>query len=509
MTYLLMSYRGNWHNSKKTVTIPVVPKEGVFYDNAVQERHYYGVPLIEGSYLYFDSDRDGAHETVFVLNAESKKNGLEEEVIGIGFDYDGDSCFVPNRRQAVRRHIVASSTYLEGDIKWFLDNGYYKEILDDPLIRFNNGFMHEGMFLELTFSDSLFDIWKMKYSGSTSKLIEETKRLTSEKFVRNAHTRYGQDIFWQVTLILSAATVSIAASMIPYLGAILGPLGYFLTYWQLSSWKSVNDANKLEFYIRAHTFHNDEYEGEVTLSDMVFSDYVQDVMTDVMYGRPNAIYEPIVLETQKYKFEGQLLLAPDKVEKTTGSESILYLELDYVQQTRGYMAYSDWNDPNFYLFFSSETKNSNIRPWDIYTYEYLHMGNNIMFLEETIKKATIPEEHRNIQYDRVVPYMVSVNPQIHFTSTSTSNPVPEFYIDYPVLIDSSKDDGDVDDDESVSDEYHVIYKVFNEDSPHIRILPKGSPHELNSEIISIPINIAKLAVPEPFVESSAGYSHYI
>jgi hypothetical protein len=82
-------------SSIKGQVIEVTPSEGVFYDITYQ----FGPQKVSGSYLYYDSDNDNHFETIFVVVENNN-------VFDVGFDYDGDRYFVPNKMTGSTRQAV-------------------------------------------------------------------------------------------------------------------------------------------------------------------------------------------------------------------------------------------------------------------------------------------------------------------------------------------------------------------------------------------------------------------
>jgi hypothetical protein len=88
----------------------------------------------------------------------------------------------------------------------------------------------------------------------------------------------------------------------------------------------------------SHTLHNPDYEGEVTLSskreiDQLWGGTVPNI---VYSGGSAGVYSPVLLETDSHLFEGQIILAPSGVEKSTSLYGFtnIPISLDYALQTR-------------------------------------------------------------------------------------------------------------------------------------------------------------------------------
>ena len=100
-----------------------------------------------------------------------------------------------------------------------------------------------------------------------------------------------------------------------------------------------------------------------------------------------------------------------------------------------------------------------------------------MYLENAVHESTKENNDRN--YDRIIPYMVSAVPTLQFAD-STSAVLPEFYEEYPIFVSTS-------DYERVQDKYHTIYKIYDEVTSEIQLIPEGSIHEFQSDIVFIDV----------------------
>ena len=109
--------------------------------------------------------------------------------------------------------------------------------------------------------------------------------------------------------------------------------------------------------------------------------------------------------------------------------------------------------------------------------DFVYMKNNIMYLENAVHESTKENNDRN--YDRIIPYMVSAVPTLQFAD-STSAVLPEFYEEYPIFVSAS-------DYERVQDNYHTIYKIYDEVTSEIQLIPEGNIHEFQSDIVFIDV----------------------
>ncbi len=268
-----------------------------------------------------------------------------------------------------------------------------------------------------------------------------------------------------------------------------------ISYAIITAINAYIEKRDLDYYIRSQTFHNVDYEGEVTLSDKLSADdFDDDLMTHAFFGSEVGVYAPIQVETDRHLYQGQIVLAPRGIRKTSGFSytdldvEFKSLTLDYSLQTRGYAAYSDYSDPRMKsLFFGSSVINplfdENL-PLELYNIFYtgLYMKNSIMYLEDEISRLTI--ENHEEHYDTIMPYMMygigTLRPSLKFASSEGNIPLPEFYEEYPIFVPEEYYD-------EVKDEHHLIYKIFDGSTYEIQVVPDYSVHELCSDIESIDV----------------------
>jgi hypothetical protein len=458
--------------------IEVIPEEGVYYDNAIGEFYYNQVEKTKGKYYYFDGEDDGTHETIFITDMDSN-------ILGVAFDYDGNSLLEPNKKQVTKRNSLY--TDIEGVEDEIHEERLIRNLSGRKLLGFNNEKTSNGVFLERTFSDAMFDLWKMEYTEGTSRLIKETKKITSHQFLRTLTPgKIASDITTQVVNQLIALGVGTVLGIASEGNAAVFMAGYMITYWILSAITGYDQEKQMRSYLKSQTYHNADYEGEVTLSKMKFSHEVSDVMSAALTGSEGAVYKPVESETSTHKYVGKLVLAPNKMSKTRGIlGEVKRVNLDYSAQTRGYLGYSDFDDPNFCRFFLVDyfdyeqgltLKMPRIEGASSYKRTY-------MFLEEAVSQQSLPNDHdlgdRKIEhFDRILPYMMSTQPMLAFANSYTQVS-PEFYLDYPLFVSEEEF-------EEVEEEYHTVYKVFDpsqkETTPEIHILPENSVYFLISDI---------------------------
>jgi len=460
------SQTGLYKASSTLNIIQVIPEDGkVFVDS--NPRHNPEEVRINGEYWYYSSSQNGIFDTIFVVD-ENK------EVLAIGFDYDFNSFLEPNKKIFSEKHIISS--------------GVAKGIDFSNLKPSNGVFLRDykqynGNFLDHTFTDSLYDIWKMSYTPTTSKLMKEVSSITSSQFIKAVKGRLVEDIIWQVGAQLMAFATSILS--------LTGLPGYLLTYGLLSARRTNLQSKVRKQLIAAQTLYNEDFEGEITLSTRKAYDKLWGgTLPNIVGGSTAGVYTHVQLETDKHLFKGDLLLAPSGVKKTSslGLEN-KPISLDYTTQKGSYVIYSDFYDSRLapYIKLPSldfDIKGSSFEDQIEVYYASLdqdlpYMQNSMMYLEDVISKQS------SGQYDTIYPYMMYLTgafvPTFQFGGIDAKYPIPEFFHDYPVIVDQ-------DSYEKLKDEYSTIYKVIDSDSSQdIELIPKDTRHRIYGEIDHIDV----------------------
>ncbi|KKN28626.1 hypothetical protein LCGC14_0852390, partial [marine sediment metagenome] len=455
--------------------IEVIPEDNKVIIDSNPRKGPSQVSIKGGRYLHYSSARDGNYDQVFVID----ENG---EVLAIAIDYNYNFLVEPNKKMLTEKHII-STDIIEGNVEY---------LTSDSRVYLQDNKKYDGTFLDSTFTDSLYDIWKTAYSESSSQLMKEVKTITSRQFVQNVQGRIVEDIVFQVASQLIAFAVSQVLNLIPGVGPILTGLGYALIYGLISAWKSSQDAIENGRDIASLTLRDASYDGPVTLSSKdAYSDLWGGTLPNVVGFSTGGVYVDVMLERDEHLFEGKLVLAPQGVKKATFlSLENIPISLDYTIQKGGYTMYSDFDDPRLSPYFkvpsfigslSSKTLDAQIDEYrakiDNLDHELRYMTNSIMYLERSISEQT------NGDYDTIYPYMTygkgTFVPTIQFGGMDAKYPVPEFYRDYPIFVDDEYYS-------SVENEYSNIYKVFEEnDSQTIELIPEGSIHKIYGNIPQI------------------------
>ena len=445
--------------------VKIIPREGVYYDNALQERP----ELYEGgSYFYIDGDGEGStYETLFIADKD-------DNIIGVGFDYDYDHYFTPHKRIIVKNHI--RDTFLSEDEG---QHSVKKLIQHELLGLYDEDF--NGYSLDPTFSDALFDLWKTVRSEGSTALFEEVSELTFNQFMESLTPEKVQaDIVWGTASLLVAMAVGSVVTAVG--GPIAGAIAGGAVYAGLSILKGYNDLKEQENILKAYTYHSEEYRGTKTLSRKeYYDDMYGDTMSTGVTGNQYGVYMPAVFETKKNRYEGQVILSPFEYWKTTpelGTDSEGNLQLtsnlnkiniDYYLQSRNYMGYSDFDDKRVEEFLDIH---------DVWNEDpdYLHAKNSLIYLENAVAQAT--REGDDDMLDTVLPYMYDYYPVLTFVDSEQYIGLPEFYEDYPIIVAEDV----YEENKETFGKFIKIWDPKDGDGQEIRITPSGAVHTLQSDI---------------------------
>lgn len=429
--------------------IEVIPDKGVLLD--INDKGS-STARVEGSYCYFDSNGDLSHETVFVLD----KYG---NTIGIGFDYDGNNVFSPEKLQLVKRQVVKQQA--EG----FDDTFDIETIKSHSFINF--GKEGTGWTLEPSYGDTYFPLWKMDFSAQTSQLIEEAERITANEVLEQYNDRFWDDVIWQV----GAQLAGIAGWL------FLGPVGYFGGYFVVSMVQSLVQEQQVKNEIKAYTFTpSGAYKEPKQLTQNAFiDDLFRNIPTTPISGTSEAIYGTARKEIEGELYEASIVLAPYNGEggKTlVGWDDeglgITYYspKLDFSLQTRNYLVFSDLENSNLHSYLSERDGIFyNTDP------ELMHVYQSISATENLLIGVS------NEAYDSVIPIMVEGVPMFDFESSTGSFELPEFYMDDPIYLPNYEVQA-----LQQQEQFHSVYKIcgentFEEDhSMIIQVVPSDSRH---------------------------------
>ncbi|HDZ19183.1 hypothetical protein LCGC14_0586980 [marine sediment metagenome] len=458
---------------KSTATldiIEVIPSGGVFVDSNSQTAT--GQVKMPGKYWYYDSSNDGIFDSIFVVDEDNN-------IIGVGFDYDYNSYLEPNKKLFVNKHVIKT-----GKIDFRLDDSTYNALIKDSRVYLEDSKTYDGYYLEATFSDSLFDLWKIQYTAGTSQLINEVKSITSHQFIQAMKGRLVGDIVFQVVAQLTAYAVSaIVSSLSGPLSPILGPLAYLITYGIISAINAAKQAEANKQDITSLTTKQASYVGDITLSSKQAADELWGgSMTDAIGWSTSGTYTSIHLETDKHLFKGEVLLAARGLKKTEafGTENVP-ISPNYEKQTRSYISYSDFDDDrlNDYFFINIEAYATFTIPIDN---DINYMGNTIMYLEDVISEKT------DGGYYNIFPYMQYQDgvfiPTLQFSGRDTGHPLPEFYRDYPIYLEAEHYN-ELEDEH----QFYTIYKVYDASSQYIELIPENVTRSIFAKVDHIELII--------------------
>ncbi|MHA1491808.1 MAG: hypothetical protein ACTSRI_19415 [Promethearchaeota archaeon] len=469
-------------------TIDVIkstPKGGVFYDSnegLTPEKR-------EGSYLYFNSnDESEAYETIFVTDSNGK-------VIAVGFDYDHDSFFWPNKRILVEKHIYDSDN-TTGSKDFF----NVLNFAPNDLVNFNDTDSYNGKVLDITFADALFDVWKMDYSSDSSQLIEEVRQLTNDKYIETLGSRLFEDVMWQIE-----------ASAWGYIGGCIGMIigsvaeghpvigyhvGFFIGYATANIMHAFDEKEKMDAYLTFQRLHNEDYAGPKTLSEKS-ADFIS---ADALGSSLTAVHANVRALTIKHDYVGNIVLAPMFQEKTSDfGTKYLPITLDYSLQSRNLMGYSDTDNQLLAAFLDTFY---GTEP------EVMHDKNSILYLEDQIFQATTSTYDDNAfdffshlfsldlsaqdsasvkeqPLDRIVPISFYGVPTLEFASSRAESkiPLPDFYEEYPIFVPKEKFDSLTTD--TGFEGNNIVFKVFDGTTSEITIFPEGTVHALELDLTSL------------------------
>jgi hypothetical protein len=346
---------------------------------------------------------------------------------------------------------------------------------------------YDGIYLEPAFSDSLFEVWKTTYTSPSSQLLKEAMSLTSNQFIQSVSDRIVSDITFQVvaqlTSLIIGAVVTAATSYLGPISTFLGTLAYAVAYGIINAVNALIEAETQRHIIRAQTFHNEDYEGQITLSsEKAYDELWGGTLPDITGFSTSGTYTEVEVETDKHLFKGTIVLAKSGTKKTDffGTKNVP-ISLNYAMQTRSYIIYSDFDDPrlSWYLFESEEDPDTGETTTWAKDPACEYMTNTIMYLESAISQET------NGEYTTIYPYIIYAKgtfiPRFQFTEENAKFPLPEFYHEYPIFTDSNAY-------EDLNDDYYTIYKVFDTTSSlDIELVPEEGIHSLFANVIQIDV----------------------
>ena len=466
------SYNGQGFDAYTVEAIKSKPAEGTYWLNNLKSSSLSNRDQ-DGYYLYLDTSNDSVYETVIVMD----KN---DNVVGIGFDYDLDSKFHPGKTLPVEKDIIWSENYA-GD-----------SIYDD-YIHFRESDKEMGVFNEPTFSDVLFDVSKMDFTGESSDLIEIAEEMATNQF--EEQTDLGTlvlDVFQQF-LATTAGLVSAA-----FLDK--GAFGFMLGYLGVSILFQTAKILEQENYFAHRTFRLDGSSGEKVLGDKFwFDDMYGDIMPITIFGSFGGVYAPVRGDTKEFSYSADVIVREFNFEESKASSlttSYSYPKLDYWLSTRNLAGYSDFDD-DLVVGYLQSTGAINQFVDNIGIPEFNHAKSSVYYIENQIQEDTA--DNRDTYLDTIIPTIDYDSerdrfaPRYSFVDSMGGIPAPEFYTEYPVI---------VSDDSSAVDQYGSIYKVMEIENPEeitsIEIQLFDSESDLQADIVSIDAYVVWRVTPNSF-----------
>ncbi|MBD3256248.1 MAG: hypothetical protein GF383_14210, partial [Candidatus Lokiarchaeota archaeon] len=424
--------------------IRVTPVSGVYYDNNLL---YQPKRSTEGEYWFVDGNLDATYETVLIIDNDG-------EVIGVGFDYDQNNYFQPDK------HIKVELNLIKFDESDNNDSGKFK-VMDLVGNRFLTDRLHDedslnGYALEPAFSDALFDLWKIKQDGTSSELIQQVSQLTFDQYIESLTAeRVACEALWQIE-------AGVVASIVGGLTQT-GPVGFFATYATLNimySWLSQEAVDNL---IKSREYESDKFRGTRTLSGKYFSDnWMGNSWINLLTGTMLGAYVPVAIQTEQYRYEGEIVLSPSGEFKMNKIGFDIYNphSLDYNLAQRNYFArYSDFHKllgGIDYLFDVGEMES-------IDDDRLIYSKNSIGYLEDAI--YTSSKVDSQARFNKVAPYMFNGYPIMMFVESNEYTQYPEFYEDFPIFA------SDASYNNNFASATETVYKVWEEGSDTIEIRP--------------------------------------
>jgi len=353
---------------------------------------------------------------------------------------------------------------------------------------------YNGYHLDLTFSDPLFDLWKLE----GHEIFDEMTEVTYNRFLQEFdYKRLATDATWQIM------SMKIAASC----GSYAVPV-----YIALQITKSILQHEEQQNMMKGLRFTSDEYRGEKLLSTKDWTDeWFGGNAYMSLIGNPQSIYAPVHVQTDKYTYQGDIVLAPGNPNildgKTDigsawltlgksflsavtgqdfGTSELEYndVDLDYNLQARNFMRYSDLYDEEGDYDDKIEQFLKHSDRYNDFHQRLVYADNSYAYLEDAISMETAKREDEG--HNEIIPIMFNAYPLLSFIPEDNAIKTPEFYEDVPLVISDDIFD-------SVEEEYEYIFKVWEDDGKEIRIVPKDSAHSLDLSIEKIDVHLVSYA----------------
>ena len=445
----------------------ITPPDGLVYHSSSKDLFKAGKGKSRGHYFYYDSDDNGFYETVYVLepmtttygsvilNGQVIRDNIERSyymVKAIGYNYDGQHDFAPYKK--VNR-IVRSETdfdQLEAEtprkfgLTWVVN---FKKLKNVDLI------FPDDPFDGYEVKDHIFEISKLvdtsEFNSKFSELFYEARHQAYTDAWKQFEQQLVQDIIEQVFMTLTASGVSAALNLIPFVGQVLGPIGYFLVYTLMTKFSMDVKSHIADSQVKAFTFYPAEGDKKqkTSLNERIDSDEMWgDNMPAALMGHPGAYYTTIQGEDEAKIYSAQAIVsAPnplrdtpnniggfleflgDNLWKTTESNPDLFtgldfdgLNLDFLLMTNELSALNDLPDYSF-------------APNAYQSKYYDYRQNTLGYLQQKIK------DESNGKLDTIKPIIIDGKPQYIFVDSSEGSnqaTMPLSHLYQPVVVSSER-----------------------------------------------------------------------
>ncbi|MHA2172590.1 MAG: hypothetical protein ACXAB7_22180, partial [Candidatus Kariarchaeaceae archaeon] len=350
-----------------------------------------------GHYLFFDSDYDSYHETIFILDYHPDSNGIYN-VRSIAYNYDGkDFDLKPyqyaNAERTKRIFRDISGRPIPGPKEG--DSATYRDVVH----QFLDVMYPTDVTGNLITQDSIFEIWKLlPDSGQGSSLYSETK----SKEYANAWSIYEEQVAESVasqvfTIVVSGILAGLASAT--GFGTAFSGLVFATSYYLLNLFSSsVNGRMKLmKQQVKSRTFSPIGYEGDgpTSINKKLGSDHSD--IWEHWFEHPSAKYITVSGGSPGDSYTAEVVaVAP--VETRGPSYT---LALDYFFATNGLLVL---NDQNHYMVSADdgyEWGSPNFVNWK-------YRSNSIGGIEYLINEAS------NGDLDRIKPISINGRPAYIF-----------------------------------------------------------------------------------------------
>jgi hypothetical protein len=289
----------------------ITPEDGVYYTSDVDDFKE-GSAKTEGHYLFYDSDKNGFYETIFVLAPTLGDNIFT--VIAFGYNYDGKHDFVPYELVKVR----SLSSSVAFDRKFYEGESVTSQILHASFDVWVDLIYPDVERDNYVVKDPIFDVTRMvtteRFGHCLPDLFYEVYKKEYGTAWRNFNEQKTKDILDQTLMTFIAGLASTAVSVATE-GNTLAAAGTFaLVYFILSL---INQAVKEEYFknaAKAKEYVTDGYPSEPkSLSQKTDTDKLFDTsLWAFQTGHPEAYYTTVTGGELGNMYTSQVIATPRK-----------------------------------------------------------------------------------------------------------------------------------------------------------------------------------------------------